>query len=185
MHAKGMEGVDLARQILESTTWIELSFTAADNEPVCTLERLDGIDKAFDAMGAIFREKKTLLYVECKNYDVVGNQAADYTEFLANAYSITARDIQIKGLDARREFMWFTTHPFSQTKWSRLAAASEIRAALEVHPEVLDGGSVDDDILATVADRIWLLIVNHKQAELTLSSIELNSIEGILNRKGR
>lgn len=185
MHTKGIEGVELARQILESTTWIELPFNASDNEQLCTLERLDGQDKAFDAMGFLLRETKPPLYVESKNYDTVGNQAADYTQFLANVYSITARDIQHKRSDGFREFMWFTTHPFSQKKWSSLVSASEIRSAIGDHPEVLAGSPIDDDILAKVADRVWLLNVSRKQSELALSASELNAIEGILNRKAR
>ncbi|MCB8914009.1 hypothetical protein KUG88_28320 [Rhodococcus rhodochrous] len=185
MHKKGAEGVDLARLILESTTWIELPFDAADNETVCTLERLDGEDKAYDAMGFILREPKVPLYVESKNYDVTGNQGADFSEFLANAYSITARDLIRKKVDGRREFMWFTTHPFSLNRWSDLVSPGEIKRALANHPEVLDGEGINLDVLSIVSDRLWLINVHHKQSELTLSAEELNRIEALLNRKRR
>lgn len=185
MHKKGEEGVDLARKILESTTWIELPFNSADNERVCTLELLDGTDKCFDAMGCIFRTPKTPLYVEAKNYDSSGGtQNTEYQEFLANAYSITANDLK-SGTDGKREFMWFTTHPFSLRKWSDLISVNEINAALEAHPEVLNGSSADFNIMNTVSNRLWLILVHHKQTELTLSPDELGRIEGMLNRKGR
>lgn len=186
MHKKGAEGIDLARKLLESTTWIELPFDSADNEPVCTLTRLDGKDKAFDASGFIFREKKDLLYVEAKNYDSTGGkQPAEFVEFLANSYSITARDIRVSGVDARREFMWFTTHPFSQNKWPELTNASSIIDALSQHPEALAGNAVDHDVLSLVEDRLWLIVAHRKQTDLALSADELCRIEALLNRKRR
>ncbi|WP_433579700.1 hypothetical protein [Nocardia brasiliensis] len=186
MHKKGAEGVDLARRILESTTWIELPFDVADNEPVCTLTLLDGSEKAFDATGFIFRETKDLLYVEAKNYDSSGGkQAADFIEFLANAYSVTARDINLNGVDARREFMWFTTHPFSLNKWPDLVSAGSIAEALKTHPEVLAGKEIDHSVLSVVEDRLWLIVAHRKQTDLTLTAEELCKIEALLNRKRR
>lgn len=185
MHKKGQDGVDLARLVLESTTWIELPFTADDNETVCTLERLDGADKAYDAMGYILREQKAPLYVESKNYTTTGAQGTAYSEFLANAYSITARDVLVKKVDGNREFMWFTTHPFSLKKWNDLVSPAEVREALRVHSDALNGDCIDDDVLLTVSRRLWLINVHHKQAELTLSAEELSKIEGLLNRKRR
>lgn len=185
MHKKGQDGVDLARLVLESTTWIELPFTAEENETVCTLERLDGADKAYDAMGFILRDKKAPLYVESKNYSSAGAQGTAYVEFLANAYSVTARDILRKKVDGNREFMWFTTHPFSLTKWSDLVSPGEIKNALSAHPDALNGEPIDEDVLHLVSERLWLINVHHKQADLTLTAEELSKVEGLLNRKRR
>lgn len=185
MHKKGEQGVDLARKILESTTWIELPFNASDNEAVCTLPLMDGTVKCFDAMGFIFREPKTPLYVEAKNYDSSGgDQNTGYIEFLANAYSITAKDLN-SGTDGKREFMWFTKHPFSLKRWAHLISVTAIGEALQAHPNVLNGSEPNAEIMKTVSDRLWLILVHHKQTELTLSADELGRIEGMLNRKGR
>ncbi|OBI90967.1 hypothetical protein A9X00_18245 [Mycobacterium sp. 1245805.9] len=185
MHEKGRQGVDLARKILESTTWIELPFDSAENEAVCTLHLLDGTDKCFDAMGFILRDTKTPLYVEAKNYDSSGgSQAAAYNEFLANAYSITAKDLE-SGVDGKREFMWFTKHPFSLKKWPELISMDAISAALQAHSSVLKGKIISADTLKLVSERLWLIVVHHKQTELTLTPDELGRIEGMLNRKRR
>jgi hypothetical protein len=185
MHEKGRQGVDLARKILESTTWVELPFDASDNERVCTLDLLDGTDKSFDAMGFILRESKAPLYVEAKNFDSYGGtQNTEYQEFLANTYSITANDLAT-GTDGKREFMWFTKHPFNLKKWVDLISIGEIASALQLHPEVLNGAAPDPDIMKIVSDRLWLIVVHHKQSELTLSHTELSQVEAILNRKGR
>ena len=186
MHLKGAEGVQLARHLLESTTWIELPFDSSDNEPVCTLQLMDGTDKAFDCMGYILRDKKDLLYVEAKNYDSDGGkQSAEYQEFLANSYSITARDIEVNKTDARREFMWFTKHPFSLNKWSDLTSEKAISDALKKHPQVLNGVAVNPTTLSLVADRLWLIVAHAKQVDLSLSAEELSKIEALLNRKKR
>lgn len=186
MHRKGEQGVQLARRILESTTWIELPFDSADNETVCTLKRLDDKDKAFDCFGFILRERKDLLYVEAKNYDSDGGkQAADYSEFLANAYSVTARDIEVDKLDARREFMWFTKHPFSLNKWPDLTSETAITDALGKHREALDGRAIDPRTLSLVSSRLWLIVAHEKQTDLALSAEELSRVEAMLNRKRR
>jgi hypothetical protein len=185
MHKKGMEGVDLARKVLESTTWIELPFDASDNERICTLDLLDGTDKSFDAMGYILREPKAPLYVEAKNFDSSGGtQNTEYQKFLANAYSITAKDLQ-SGTDGKREFMWFTKHPFNLNKWTQLISVGEISGALGLHSNVLGGAQPDPDIMKLVSDRLWLIVVHHKQSELTLTFDELGRVEALLNRKRR
>lgn len=181
----GMDGVDLAQRWLESTTWIELPFNVYDNPAVCTLPRLDGKVKRYDLFGSIFTKPQKPVYVEVKNYDSVGGkQAAEYLEFLANAYSITAKDIQ-GGQDGRREFMWVTTHPFSLKAWAKLTSPSAIKDALGECPDTLDGQAVDVDLLDLVSDRLWLLVLHRRQEELMLTREELSVIEARINRKGR
>jgi hypothetical protein len=189
----GMDGVDLAKRWLESTTWIELPFNVYDNAPVCTLRLLNGTVKRFDLFGYIHNKPATPLFVEVKDYDTAGGkQGAEYWEFLANAYSITAQDL-VDGLDARREFMWITRHPFSQTDWAELTSADRIKQALEKHPEVLrksqdsdaESHAVDVDLLATVSSRLWLLVLHKRQESLMLTPQELSIVEAQLNRKGK
>ena len=182
----GMDGVDLAKRWLESTTWVELPFDAYNNAPVCTLRRLDGKVKRYDLFGSIHTRPPTPLYVEVKDYDSSGGkQGADYWAFLANAYSVTAQDLK-DGEDARREFMWITRHPFNITDWASLTSPDRIKKALEDHhSEALAGESIDVDLLATVADRLWLLVLHQRQEGLMLTAEELALVESKLNRKAK
>lgn len=181
----GWDGVELVKRWLESTTWIETPFDAYDNAPVCTLERLDGTVKKYDLFGSVFTSPVTPLYVEVKSYTGPGGkQPAEYWQFLANAYSITARDIA-KGADARREFMWVTTHPFEQTVWATLTSPDRVAAALGKHPEVLGGTQATPSLLATVSERLWLLVMHRRQENLMLTAQELALVEAQLNRKGK
>lgn len=181
----GMEGVDLAQRWLESTTWIELPFNVYDNSAVCTLAKLDDTVKRYDLFGSIFTKPSKPLYVEVKNYDSSGGkQQAEYQEFLANAYSITAKDIK-SGQDGRREFMWVTTHPFSLNAWPTLTSAAAVSEALGKHPGVLNGNEIDMNLLNLISDRLWLLVLHRRQAELMLTPQELSLIEAQINRKGK
>jgi len=183
---KGMDGVDLAKRWLESTTWIELPFDSYNNGPVCTLRRLDGKLKGYDLFGSIHQDPPIPLYVEVKDYDSAGGkQGKEFWEFLANAYSITAQDFK-DGLDARREFMWITRHPFNTTDWVSLTSAERIKTALEEHhPEVLNGESINANLLGTVSDRLYLLVVHKRQEGFMLTPEELALVESKLNRKGK
>lgn len=181
-----MDGVDLAKRWLESTTWVALPFNAYDNAPVCRLSRLDGKTKLYDQFGFIHTDPPTPLYVEVKSYSSHGGKQPEaYWEFLANAYSITARDLK-DGEDARREFMWITRHPFDQTAWVSLTSPERMKRALEKHhPEVLDGEAINADLLATVSERLWLLVLHKRQEELMLTAEELSLVESKLNRMGK
>jgi hypothetical protein len=71
---KGIDGVDLAKRWLESTTWMELPFDAYSNAPVCTLRRLDGKVKVYDLFGYIHKSPPIPLYVESKGIDSAGGK---------------------------------------------------------------------------------------------------------------
>jgi hypothetical protein len=58
-----------------------------------TFVRLDNTLKRYDLAGHFVGERRQPLAVENKAYTTVGHQAEDYTEFLANAYSITVREV--------------------------------------------------------------------------------------------
>lgn len=182
---KGIDGADLAKRWLESTTWIELPFDAYHNAPICTLTRLDGKKKVYDLFGMIHGSPKTPLYIESKGYDSAGGkQAKEFWEFLANAYSITAKDIK-DGEDARREFWWITRMPFLLNDWPDLTSAERMKTALEQHhPEALAGSKIDVDTLAMAASRVEVFVVNRRQEDFMLTAQELSLVEGTLNRKG-
>jgi hypothetical protein len=179
---KGLEGALAVKRWLESTTFIELPFNAYENEVQCTLVRLDGQVKRYDLCGYFLSDKKNPIAVESKAYATVGHQATAYTEYLANAYSVTARDISTVG-DLRREYFWVTSHPFSQSKWPKLTASDEIREALKIYPDALDGRHVEEDLVRTVASRLWLLVRHERQEEITMSRNELQHVFTVLQRK--
>lgn len=182
----GFDGADFTKRWLESTTWVELPFDVYDNEELCTPEILDGTVQGFDLFGYIHTKPKTPVFVESKNVNSAGGkQGADFIEFLANAYSVTARSLQKYKADSRFEFMFVTRHPFNTTNWSSHLRPSSIKEALGKHPEKLHGQQVDDDLLKKVSDRLWLLVVHEKQEKLMLTASEISKIESLLNRKAK
>jgi len=182
-HRKGEEGALLAKRFLESTTYINITFSVYDDAAQTTLIRLDGKHKRYDLTGVFLGDNRRPLFVEVKNYTNVGNQPADYDEFLANAYSTTARDMSVN-LDRSVEYMWITRHPFSQTKWSQLTSDKEIIAALDKHADTLNGAVVDSSIVRKLADRLWLVMMNSRQEEFLLTREELFLVHRVLQRKG-
>lgn len=178
---KGRRGVARTKRWLESTTYVELLFNAYEDEAMCQLELLAGV-KTFDMFGFILGDNRRPVYVENKDDTNVSRLYADYLEFLANAYSSTARRIQTTK-DQNAEFMWVSTHPFSQNRWGRLATPEEIHTALEKHPKVLGSATVDQELVRTVAQRIWVLVMNHRQIEISLTQEEVLKVMPTLKRK--
>jgi hypothetical protein len=130
---------------------MELEFDVYDWLPECTVTCLDGSLQSFDLKGRIYKSKAPL-YVENKTYTTVGGQAKAYMDFLAIAYSATAREIA-RTQDPKWQFMWVTTHPFSQTDWPKLTRRSRIKKALERDTTGLLGGNpIDEDLLDLVSD---------------------------------
>jgi hypothetical protein len=179
---EGLDGTLAVKRWLESTTFMELPFNAYEDEGQCTLVRLDGQKKRYDLSGYFLGKSRRPIVVESKSYSTVGHQGGDYTEYLANAYSTTARDIATVG-DLQREYFWVTSHPFSQSKWARLTSSDELRDALQTHPEVLNGAEADEDLLRDVASRLWLLVRHKRQEEIALTRDELQQVFTVLKRK--
>lgn len=181
-HEEGRKGVMLTKRWLESTTHMELNLDAYDFAPECTLTCLDGSLQTFDLRGIYFKKKQGV-FVENKAYTSAGDQGKLFEDFLAISYSATAAEIA-RTQDPRWMFMWVTTHPFSQGRWAKLAKRATIRAALESDTtNLLAGQEISDDILDLMADRVWLLVLNKRQKELTLTPTELSKVEAILKRK--
>ena len=171
----GREGVFQVKKWLEATTHLTLPWNAYDSGPMCTRKRLDGGKKTYDLAGSFIAERRPAV-VEAKRYSSPGNQSGEYIEFLANAYSTTAQEIDTVG-DTKTEFIWVTTHPFSQTKWSNLTSRAELAAAVETHRDWLgEDHEVDQDLLVTVASRLWLLVRHDRQSEISLTRAELFKI---------
>ncbi|MDP3949606.1 hypothetical protein [Microbacterium sp.] len=131
--------------------------------------------KALDLEGSTVgapNERPRPVSVECKKYSTVGGQAEGYREFLAVAYANTAHVIDTMGGDAEREFLWVTYHPFSQTRWKELLTVAHLRECIEEYDTLLDGKPIDDDLLATVGQRIGVMVVGQRQVDLRLTKDE-------------
>lgn len=178
---KGRRGVAHTKRWLEATTYVELQFNAYEDEGMCELELLSGT-KIFDMFGFMLGKERRPVYVENKDDTNVSRLYAAYQDFIANAYSATAKRIQTTR-DQKAEFMWVSTHPFNQREWANLTTPEEVKAALDKHPEVLGGAAVDDDLVRTVAERIWVLVMSQRQLEISLTHDEVLLVMPALRRK--
>ena len=182
----GLTGLALTRRWLESTTWIELPVEAYYNENACTLERLDGRTKVFDTRGYLLTDPPDEVFVENKAANGENGQGTEHWEFLANAYSCSAKARKLSNRDPRYHFIWVTTFPFAQGDWTELCSPARLETALTTkHPEVLAGEAIDTNFLHEVANRIWMLVLHQKQEALLLSQTELQQVEATLLRKKR
>lgn len=175
---RGREGAKIAQRWLEATTFIELPLNSYKNEPQCTVVCLDNSPKAFDLTGYFYDDDHTPISVEVKNVTSDDHLREHFREFLAVAYSSTAR------LDEGRNFMWVSWHPFGpMSRWAKLTSMGEIQDALTHHPDLLAGQPVDLDVLRRVSERVWVLTFNDRQQELSLDVDELAQVQATLRRK--
>jgi hypothetical protein len=180
----GRAGVFDAKTWLESTTHMSLPFDVYRFTSLCTVTCLNDELRAFDLTGHIYG-RNVPIYVEVKTYTTAGGQKKAFDDFLAVAYSATAKEMARLG-DWKAEFMWVTTHPFAVTDWSMLTTRERVKGALERDTTgLLNDGPIDEDLVTLVAERIWLLVLNKRQHELVLSAKELSMVESVLERKGR
>ena len=178
---KGRRAVAHTKRWLEATTYVELQFNAYEHDSMCELELLSGT-KTFDMFGFMLGANRRPVYVENKDDTNISRLYMAYQEFLANAYSATARRIQTTK-DQKTEFMWVSTHPFNQDGWGKLTTPDELKTALAKNPDVLGGAAIDDDLVRTVAQRIWVLVMNERQLEISLTHEEVLLVMPTLKRK--
>lgn len=175
-------GVAQVQRWLEATTYLELPWNAYETPQMCQVQHLSG-SKLFDLAGWFLGENRREVYIENKSHTTSGgNQYADFQEFLAIAYSSTAKQLQ-SGLDRKTEFIWVTSHPFNLSRWAKLATYSELHKALKDKPAFLGTEAIDEDLARTVANRIWVLVMNHRQIEISLTQEEVWRVIPILKRK--
>jgi hypothetical protein len=178
----GRVAAALTKRWLESTTYIELPWNAYKHGPMCTVQCLDGSTKTFDLSG-FFLDDQTPLMVESKGVQGAQDQYLEYRKFLAIAYSSTVREIDARQ-ESKRHFIWATTHPFGFSKdWAQLETHTTVREAVEEFPALLPDREPDEDILRTVAQRIWLLVRNRKQERVFLTPEEVGQVHTLLKRK--
>jgi hypothetical protein len=175
---RGREGARIAQRWLEATTFLELPLNSYKNENQCTLTCLDGSTKTFDLTGFFLDEDHTPISVEVKNVSTDNHLREQFHEFLATAYSSTAR------LDENRNFMWVSWHPFGpMTGWTQLTTPNEIQSALTTHSSLLNGRPLDLNVVQKVADRLWVLTFNEKQERLSLDVEDLQKAQVALQRR--
>lgn len=184
MQEQGRRGVQATRRWLEATTFIELPFNAYEDPRWCSLKLLNGKTKSWDLAGFFLGEQRNQLMVENKKYSTDGNQGTAYKRFLAEAYSATAQEIADYG-QSNAEFAWVTTHPFSVKTWASLSSKQTVVEAIQENVDVLaqPDDEIDEELAATVAERTWLLVLNEKQENLSLTRKELDVVLGALGRK--
>jgi hypothetical protein len=179
LHELGRQGVMRIRRWLDSTARFSMSHTAYDLDPdgkpytQVRVEQLDGRFENFDLVGDIRSPQGKVgntLYVECKNYTSAGNQGDFYVEYLATCYSALAARTTSLGHVPSVEFMWVTTHPFSQTKFTTLTSKSAIADACahETHKARLGSEKYDPDLGEVLSKRLWLVIANHRLDEMIM-----------------
>ena len=174
-HGIGQDGVARARTWLEKTGRVDVHFTVYEVGLALflTFPNTTGGEFSFDMGGLLdLEEGKAPFYGEVKKYSVVGSQPEEYTEYLAKCYRATA----IYGRPYH--FMWITWHPFSQTKWSQLCTAAEVRAAVDVHKTNYcgDDQDIDEDLCDDLANRLWLIVLSNRQEGLSMSNEMLGEL---------
>ncbi|WP_280373889.1 hypothetical protein [Nocardia wallacei] len=181
---KGRIGARTAQRWLEATTFVELPWNSYHHEALCEIECLDDSTKMFDLAGYFLTEERAPISVEVKNVDTESHLKEKFHEFLAVAYSSTARRLEKSRPDDKREFMWVSWHPFGpMNRWAKLTSAEEIELAVEEYPSLLGGHAIDRSVVQTVSERIWLLTFNPKQETLSLDADELSRVMAALSRK--
>lgn len=181
----GRDGVFLTKKWLEATTFIEMPLNAYEHPARCDVELLGGEVKKFDLVGSYLTGDKAPIVVESKAYTTAGAQTAAYKQFLVDAYSATKRRLNSKLKDDRTEFMWVTTHPFGRTdNWRNLETEDYLRTVLGENLGFLDGEDIDEQTVRLVAQRVWLLVRNPKQDQITMDSNEVNQVCTLLKRRG-
>lgn len=180
----GIEGVHEVKEWLEATTRFAFTYTAYDNEAMCTVKCLNGENKTLDLVGNTTRTPKQPVFVESKKYSTVGGQGSEFKKFLAIAYSSTAQAIKDLGSDPQREFMWVTSHPFSQGDWPDLLTMTYLKTCIAEHSDLMGGSEIDDELLVKVVDRTWVMVVQQKQVNIRLSRDELSVVNRALVKEG-
>ncbi len=80
--------------------------------------------------------------------------------------------------------MWVSWHPFGpMSRWAHLTSMSEIQNAIKNNDSLLNGNSIDLDVLRKVSERTWVLTFNDRQEQLSLDADELAHVQALLKRK--
>jgi hypothetical protein len=176
-HIGGQGGVERARIWLEKTGRVSVQYTVYEVGlvPFLSFPDADGGEFSFDMGGILHLDAgKAPFLGEIKKYDVVGDQPAMYKEYLAKCYRTCV------ATGNPYHFVWITWHPFSQTNWTNLCTADEVRSAIHAHKKTYCGEhvDVDDAVCAELAERLWLIVLSDRQERLSMTDEQL----GVLRR---
>lgn len=171
-HIGGRDGVERARTWLEKTGRVSVQYTVYEVGlvPFLSFPNAGGGQFSFDMGGILHLEAgKAPFLGEIKKYDVVGDQPAMYREYLAKCYRTCV------ATGKPYHFVWITWHPFSQTNWTSLCTAAEVRRAVQAHKKTYCGEHVDvDDAVCTeLAERLWLIVLSDRQERLSMTDEQL------------
>ncbi|PPG39451.1 hypothetical protein [Pseudoclavibacter sp. RFBA6] len=180
----GRRGVADLKRWLEATTYMELPFDAYNHSIDCTVQTM-ATPKQFDLAGYMLEKTKSPVIVEAKNYSSAGRQYEEFRKFQAIAYSHAVHEIETFKKSRKPIFLWVTFHPFAVTKWNSLESVSHLKDSLASYPDFLAERPIDDEIAASVAKRISILVFNKRQKKWSLTRTELELIRHKLDRKGR
>ena len=179
-HTKGQAGVSMVSEWLNATGRVRIARTVYDLNPrtgdpytQVRVPLLDGSFERFDLMGQLLDDDGSpgnTIYVESKFYSSAGNQGVLYREYLAVCYSAFAKATSDLEAPASIEFMWATTHPFSQTDWAQLTAEPAIAAACAEHAGRLNGVPYDPAAGSALSERLWLAVVHGRTEELIMGT---------------
>lgn len=110
---------------------------------------------------------------ECKKYST-DQQGGHFDKFLAQSYSTLEHHPQLAD-----HFLWITWHPFRVTSWNDLYSAQAIRSSLVNERARLFGdnvevddvaGLINEDIVADLAARVWIIVLSDRQETLVISN---------------
>lgn len=173
-HEKGREGVLRAKRLLEGTTRFRISYDAYTSGGRVSLPmQVEGELKHYDLRGVVIDEEnveRTDIYIESKDLGSAGNQAAQFSEFLAQAYSATLRARELQGTDPEHNFMWATTCPWKGTGFREVATKSALEAAVaDAGPTVLaPGHQIDSEVVELLVERLWVWVISERAEEMVL-----------------
>lgn len=172
LHIKGEDGVERARTWLEKTGRVSVQYTVYEvgAVPFLTFRTVNDVEYSFDMGGSLHLDAGTTTFFgEIKKYNSVGDQPAEYPEYLAKCYRACAAH------GRPYHFMWITWHPFSQTNWSKLCTAEQIHEAVQTRKALYcgDDEEIDEELCAELADRLWLIVLSDRQESLSMTDEQL------------
>ena len=180
MHQKGADGARRAKQWLNATTRVGQAWTNEDAVQAAHLEfnwpHGDQQPYSFDVGGILSggEFEGHFFVAECKNYDSASDQGMHYDDWVAKCY--LTRKYHHRLAD---HFMWITWHPFRQNTWKELCTPDAVSKGLllprnlkrvfDTEDEDEAKEKIDQEIVADVADRLWVIVLTAKQEKLVIT----------------
>lgn len=178
LHKLGEEGARRAKLWLDSTTRVKSSWTVYDKGAPTKLSfpwphggRSYSYDLGGNFLGGDLENEFFL--AECKKY-TTKKQGPAFDKFLAQSYSTLERHPYLAD-----HFLWITWHPFRIDSWNLLYSEDAIRAAVVADRERLFGSEISEEdarvqinenIVADLATRIWIIVLSDRQETLVIST---------------